>query len=70
VRTTAEHPEFDVVVLYELRDLIAALGVFWGRIEVETNEDLVGGEIAEADIMSGHSLLNGVPGSSCGGHKS
>jgi len=45
--------------LHELKDLISALGVFWGRIEIETNEDFVGREIADADIVSGNSLLMG-----------
>ncbi len=52
-----EHPELEVAVLHELKDLISVLGVYWGRIEIETNEDFVGKEIADADIVSGHSLL-------------
>lgn len=43
--------------LHELKDLISGLGVSWGRIEIETNEDFVGREIADADILSGNSML-------------
>jgi hypothetical protein len=52
-----EHAGVDLALLREMRDIIAALGVFWGRIEVDTNEDFVAREIADADIKSVVSLL-------------
>jgi hypothetical protein len=53
----SDHAGIDIALLQELRDIIAALGRFWGRIEVDTDPDLVGHEIADADIVSGVSLL-------------
>lgn len=47
----------DLAMLHEMRDLIAALGVFWGRIEIETNGDFDGQEIADADIKSSFSMM-------------
>lgn len=52
-----EHAGVDLGLLREMRDIIAALGVFWGRIEVDINEDLADQDIADADIKSGVSLL-------------
>jgi hypothetical protein len=57
ILVNAEHPGIDVALVRELRDIIAALGRFWGRIEIDTDEELAGRDIADADIISGLSLL-------------
>jgi len=51
------HAGVDVALLREMRDIIAALGVFWGRIEIDTDPDFVGRDVADEDIRSGVSLF-------------
>jgi hypothetical protein len=49
--------DVDIALIREMRELIGALGRFWGRIEVDINPDLAGREIADEDIQSGILLL-------------
>ena len=57
ILVNAEHAGIDVALVRDLRDIIAALGRFWGRIEIDTDEELAGRDIADADIISGLSVL-------------
>ena len=49
--------DIDVVRIREMRDVIAALGQFWGRIEVEIDPDLVGKDVDYTKIQSGMLFL-------------
>jgi hypothetical protein len=50
----------DVNRVREMRALLAKIGTFWGRIELDTNPDLDGHNVADEDIISGVSLLMNV----------
>lgn len=52
-----DHVGVDIAMIHELKELIGALGVFWGRIEVDINLDFDGREVEDAEIRSGVSLL-------------
>ena len=46
-----------IALIREMRELIGALGRFWGRIEIDIDPNLAGKGIADADIQSGILLL-------------
>jgi hypothetical protein len=49
--------EVPLQALQQMRELLAGLGRFWGRIEVDISPDFDDTEVADADIMSGSMLL-------------
>jgi len=57
-----EHAGVDLGLLRDMRDIIAALGVFWGRIEVDINEDLAGREHRRCRHKISRIDTNGLPG--------
>lgn len=44
--------DLDVERIREMRELLAVLGLFWGRITVDTDPDFDGQQIADDDIRS------------------
>jgi hypothetical protein len=50
-------PGVDLGRVHEMKDLLAVLGRFWGRINVDTNPDFDGMEVNDAGIQSGLMLL-------------
>jgi hypothetical protein len=46
-----------VEVLREMKSVLRALAIFWGRIEIDTNPDYDGREVDDDHIHSGSSLL-------------
>jgi hypothetical protein len=49
--------EVSAELLREMGVVLRALGVFWGRIEVDINPDFDGRDVKDEDIRSGASLL-------------
>jgi hypothetical protein len=49
--------DIEIERISEMREVIAALSTFWGRIEIDTDPDLAGEHIADENIRSGMLLL-------------
>lgn len=49
--------DIDLPLLSKMRDLIASLGRFWGRMEVSMNPDFDGVDVDETEIRSGILVL-------------
>lgn len=49
--------EVDIDLVRAVAEILRRLGQFWGRIEVDINEDFDGMEIADEDIRSGVSIF-------------
>jgi hypothetical protein len=49
--------EVDLSKLVAMREVVAALGRFWGQIEVDTNPDFDNRDIDPHEIASGSMLL-------------